>query len=418
MHRAHRDLRAVHAGQRGRRVLGAGGAADLRARRHRVRARRSRGRSGRGAAELHPHRRVRRDAPAAAQHACPVALGRRRAQAAGPRRRRTAGTGLVAGQPRSAVDAGPRAARHHHAARGCSDPLRDLGGCELGVVLDRRRAGDGQLVHLRVELLDLVPDHDLRPVAAAGGLLRGAGCVRGVLPGARAARATRPARAAGGTAVELAARGRDRRDGRRADLAQRGSALPGGGIMIIQTEDLRRDYLVGTRLRRRRVTAVADVTLTVAPGEAVGFLGPNGAGKSTTIKMLTGVLVPTAGRATVCGLDPVRERRELARRIGVVFGQRSQLWWDLPLAESFDLLAAIHRVPPARYRERLDECVELLDMAGVLTTPVRQLSLGQRMRGEVTAALLHSPSLLVLDEPTVGLDLISKERLRVFLAAV
>jgi ABC-2 type transport system ATP-binding protein len=188
--------------------------------------------------------------------------------------------------------------------------------------------------------------------------------------------------------------------------------------MIIQTEDLRRDYLVGTRLRRRRVTAVTDVTLTVAPGEAVGFLGPNGAGKSTTIKMLTGVLVPTAGRATVCGLDPVRERRELARRIGVVFGQRSQLWWDLPLADSFDLHAAIHRVPPARYRERLDECVELLDMAGFLGTPVRQLSLGQRMRGEVTAALLHSPSLLVLDEPTIGLDLASKERLRTFLSAV
>ena len=188
--------------------------------------------------------------------------------------------------------------------------------------------------------------------------------------------------------------------------------------MIIQTEDLRRDYLVGTRLRRRRVTAVADVTLTVAPGEAVGFLGPNGAGKSTTIKMLTGVLVPTAGRATVCGLDPVRERRELAKRIGVVFGQRSQLWWDLPLADSFDLHAAIHRVPPARYRERLDECVELLDMAGFMATPVRQLSLGQRMRGEVTAALLHAPELLVLDEPTIGLDLASKERLRSFLSAV
>jgi ABC-2 type transport system ATP-binding protein len=188
--------------------------------------------------------------------------------------------------------------------------------------------------------------------------------------------------------------------------------------MIITTEDLRRDYLVGTRLRRRRVTAVAGVTIAVEPGEAVGFLGPNGAGKSTTIKMLTGVLVPTAGRATVCDLDPVRERRELARRIGVVFGQRSQLWWDLPLADSFDLHAAIHRVPRARYRERLDECVELLDMTGFLGTPVRQLSLGQRMRGEVTAALLHAPRLLVLDEPTIGLDLASKERLRSFLAAV
>jgi ABC-2 type transport system ATP-binding protein len=120
----------------------------------------------------------------------------------------------------------------------------------------------------------------------------------------------------------------------------------------------------------------------------------------------------------VCGLDPVRERRELARRIGVVFGQRSQLWWDLPLIESFDLHGAIHRIPAARYRERLDECVELLDMGGFLRTPVRQLSLGQRMRGEVTAALLHSPELLVLDEPTIGLDLTSKERLRSFLSAM
>ena len=184
---------------------------------------------------------------------------------------------------------------------------------------------------------------------------------------------------------------------------------------IIQTDELRREFLVGTRLRRKQVTAVEGVTLTVARGEAVGFLGPNGAGKSTTIKMLTGVLVPTSGQARVCGLDPVRERRELARRIGVVFGQRSQLWWDLPLHESFALHGAIHRVP---YRERLEECIELLDMGGILTTPVRQLSLGQRMRGEVTAALLHRPELLVLDEPTIGLDLASKERLRAFLADV
>jgi ABC-2 type transport system ATP-binding protein len=188
--------------------------------------------------------------------------------------------------------------------------------------------------------------------------------------------------------------------------------------MIIKAEGLRREFTLGNRLRRRTVTAVDDVSLSVERGEAVGFLGPNGAGKSTTIKMLTGVLVPTAGRASVCGLDPVRRRRELARHIGVVFGQRSQLWWDLPLRESFDLHGAIHRVPAPTYRERLDECVELLDMAAFLGTPVRQLSLGRRMRGEVTAALLHSPELLVLDEPTIGLDLASKERLRTFLSAV
>ncbi|MGH3835995.1 MAG: ABC transporter ATP-binding protein [Pseudonocardiaceae bacterium] len=182
---------------------------------------------------------------------------------------------------------------------------------------------------------------------------------------------------------------------------------------LIELDGLRREF---RRKRGVRLTAVDGVTLAVAPGEAVGLLGPNGAGKSTTIKMLTGILVPTGGRVLVCGLDPVRQRRELARRIGVVFGQRSQLWWDLPLAESFALLRTIHRVPEANHARRLAECIELLELAPFLATPVRQLSLGQRMRGEVTAALLHSPKLLVLDEPTVGLDLISKERLRVFLA--
>ena len=182
---------------------------------------------------------------------------------------------------------------------------------------------------------------------------------------------------------------------------------------LIELDGLRREF---RRRRGVRLTAVDGVTLSVAAGEAVGLLGPNGAGKSTTIKMLTGILVPTAGRLRVCGLEPVRQRRELARRIGVVFGQRSQLWWDLPLAESFALLRVIHRVPPVEHERRLDECVELLELSPFLATPVRQLSLGQRMRGEVTAALLHSPELLVLDEPTVGLDLISKERLRVFLA--
>jgi ABC-2 type transport system ATP-binding protein len=182
---------------------------------------------------------------------------------------------------------------------------------------------------------------------------------------------------------------------------------------LIEVDGLRREF---RRKRRVRLAAVDGVTLTVAPGEAVGLLGPNGAGKSTTIKMLTGILVPTAGRVRVCGLDPVRQRRELAQRIGVVFGQRSQLWWDLPLAESFALLRTIHRVSEADHARRLAECIELLELAPFLATPVRQLSLGQRMRGEVSAALLHSPELLVLDEPTVGLDLISKERLRVFLA--
>jgi ABC-2 type transport system ATP-binding protein len=191
--------------------------------------------------------------------------------------------------------------------------------------------------------------------------------------------------------------------------------------MIVELENLSRHFTVrrpAGRLRREKrvVRAVDGISFTVAEGECVGYIGANGAGKSTTIKMLTGILVPTSGRVRVCGLDPVRQRRELARRIGVVFGQRSQLWWDLPLAESFRLLAAIHRLPAAQAAARLERCVRLLDLAPFLDSPVRQLSLGQRMRGEVTAALLHSPGLLLLDEPTVGLDIVSKEALRTFLA--
>jgi ABC-2 type transport system ATP-binding protein len=191
--------------------------------------------------------------------------------------------------------------------------------------------------------------------------------------------------------------------------------------LIIDVRDLRRDFVVrrsagGLRRDKRVVTAVDGITVGVPRGQCVGYIGANGAGKSTTIKILTGVLVPTAGEVRVCGLQPVRQRRELARRIGVVFGQRSQLWWDLPLVDSFRLLAAIHRLPDRAWRARLDDCADLLDLGPFLTTPVRQLSLGQRMRGEVTAALLHSPELLVLDEPTIGLDIVSRERLRGFLA--
>ncbi|HEV7657779.1 MAG TPA: ATP-binding cassette domain-containing protein [Mycobacteriales bacterium] len=192
-------------------------------------------------------------------------------------------------------------------------------------------------------------------------------------------------------------------------------------MSIIELDGLTRHFVVrrpGRRFRREKrvVRAVDGISFSVAEGECVGYIGANGAGKSTTVKMLTGILVPTSGLVRVCGLEPVRQRRELARRIGVVFGQRSQLWWDLPLAESFRLLAAIHRLPPAQAADRLQRCVALLDLSPFLDTPVRQLSLGQRMRGEVTAALLHSPQLLLLDEPTVGLDIVSKEALRTFLA--
>lgn len=193
---------------------------------------------------------------------------------------------------------------------------------------------------------------------------------------------------------------------------------------LIDVHDLERTFVVRRRVegRRRRVRdevlAVHDLSFSVAPGEMVGYIGPNGAGKSTTIKMLTGILVPTGGSVRVAGLDPSRDRVELARRIGVVFGQRSTLWWDLPLLDSFELLQKMYRIPPARYRENLDRFVEILDLADQLDTPVRQLSLGQRMRGDITAALLHDPEVLYLDEPTIGLDVVSKGRLREFLRAL
>jgi ABC-2 type transport system ATP-binding protein len=191
---------------------------------------------------------------------------------------------------------------------------------------------------------------------------------------------------------------------------------------IIELADVSRDFVVwikAGRLRRskRIVSAVDRVSAVVQPGESVGYIGANGAGKSTTIKMITGILVPTSGGVRTCGFDPVPERRRLARQIGVVFGQRSQLWWDLPLRDSFRILGAIHRLATAESEQRTAELVDRLGLAELLDTPVRQLSLGERMRGEVAAALVHSPRLLVLDEPTIGLDMISKERLRQFLIA-
>ena len=191
-------------------------------------------------------------------------------------------------------------------------------------------------------------------------------------------------------------------------------------MSVIEVRDLTRTFVVRERrgvLRReaRMVHAVADVSFDVEAGEAVGYIGPNGAGKSTTIKMLTGILVPTSGSLTVAGLDPSRSRTELARRIGVVFGQRTGLWWDLPLRDSFELLRRIYRVPVPTYRRNLAAFVELLDLQDLLSQPVRQLSLGQRMRGDIVAALLHDPQILYLDEPTIGLDLLSKQRLRGFL---
>ena len=163
------------------------------------------------------------------------------------------------------------------------------------------------------------------------------------------------------------------------------------------------------------IKAVDDVSFEIAAGEIIGYLGPNGAGKSTTIKLLTGVLVPTAGAVQVNGLVPHKERTKNAYNIGVVYGQRSQLWWDLPLADSFDILGAMYRLPKSRYKENLERMIELLQMQDFIDQPVRRLSLGQKMRGDIAASLLHEPPILYLDEPTIGLDVVSKNRILRFL---
>lgn len=162
--------------------------------------------------------------------------------------------------------------------------------------------------------------------------------------------------------------------------------------------------------------AVDDVSLQVDDGEIVGYLGPNGAGKSTTIKMLTGILVPTSGHIEVEGIVPWRDRRANALNIGAVFGQRTQLWTDLPLRESFELISRLYGLDRADYRRSLDVFVDLLDMGPFMDTAVRSLSLGQRMRGDLVAAMLYRPPVLYLDEPTVGLDVVAKVRIREFIA--
>jgi ABC-2 type transport system ATP-binding protein len=187
---------------------------------------------------------------------------------------------------------------------------------------------------------------------------------------------------------------------------------------MIDVEHLSKQFVVRRgRFRRERVIvdAVKDISFRVERGELLGYLGPNGAGKSTTIKMLTGILVPSGGRVSVAGLDPSKRRVELAKRIGAMFGQRVQLWWDLPLIDSFELLRHIYKVPAERYRTSLARFREVLDLDPFLHTPVRQLSLGQRIRGELTASMLHEPELLFLDEPTIGLDVVAKQRVRDFL---
>lgn len=196
----------------------------------------------------------------------------------------------------------------------------------------------------------------------------------------------------------------------------------------IQVQDLRKTFKVQKNreglkgafadLFKREyseVTAVKDISFSIPQGEICGYIGENGAGKSTTIKMLTGILVPTSGSLSVGGYIPYAEREKFVQNIGVVFGQRSQLWWDIGVIESFQLLRKVYRVSEQDFKKRLDELVERLELQDLLNRPVRKLSLGQRMRCELVAALLHNPSILFLDEPTIGLDIVVKSEIREFL---
>jgi len=199
-------------------------------------------------------------------------------------------------------------------------------------------------------------------------------------------------------------------------------------VPLIQVEKLCKQFTVrkhhlGTlafmrnlfSLQVRVIKAVDDVSFSIQPGEIVGYIGPNGAGKSTTIKILTGLLVPSGGDVRVDGYLPWRDRIAYVRRIGVVFGQRTTLWWDLPVIESFELLRHVYSIPNTRFQQNLAEFRRILELDEFLDTPVRSLSLGQRMRADLCAALLHEPKLLFLDEPTIGLDVVAKERIRQFI---
>ncbi|MHC0039479.1 ABC transporter ATP-binding protein [Pseudoneobacillus sp. C159] len=166
------------------------------------------------------------------------------------------------------------------------------------------------------------------------------------------------------------------------------------------------------------VPALRDISFSIQPGEIVGYIGPNGAGKSTTIKVMSGILVPDSGNCSIMGFNPWQDRVQYVKNIGVVFGQRSQLWWDVPVIDSFELLRDIYKVPRQEFQVNLHLLVESLELQDILQSPVRQLSLGQRMRCEIAASLLHSPKILFLDEPTIGLDAVSKIAVRQFIKKI
>ena len=195
-----------------------------------------------------------------------------------------------------------------------------------------------------------------------------------------------------------------------------------GEAGFIQVRDLKKHFTVRKKRERGRIAreketieALKGVSFEIARGELIGYIGPNGAGKSTTVKILSGILTPDGGEATVGGQIPWKDRKNYVRHIGVVFGQRMQLWWDVPIIDSFSLLKDIYRVPEDAYRKRLQELTEALNLGDLLRTPLRQMSLGQRMRAELCGSLLHAPEILFLDEPTIGLDAVSKLALRDFL---
>ncbi|WFR65012.1 ATP-binding cassette domain-containing protein [Paenibacillus amylolyticus] len=201
------------------------------------------------------------------------------------------------------------------------------------------------------------------------------------------------------------------------------SIIDVNGITKVYRQYKRFPGLVGSlrSLVTRQYTeeiAVRDITFSIKEGEAVGYLGPNGAGKSTMIKMMTGILVPTSGQLRVLGSTPHEARQQNSQHIGVVFGQRSQLWWDLPVGDSFDLHKYIYKLPDSTYQKNLNYYSDLLALSSFIEKPVRQLSLGQRMRVEIAMALLHDPKILFLDEPTIGLDVIAKEQIREFLRMI
>jgi ABC-2 type transport system ATP-binding protein len=199
-------------------------------------------------------------------------------------------------------------------------------------------------------------------------------------------------------------------------------------MALIEVKDLVKEYKINIRhkgllgsLRSLLIpeykvkNAVNSISFSIEKGQTVGFIGPNGAGKSSTVKMLTGILVPTSGTISIGGLSPYKDRKKNAARIGVVFGQRTQLWWDLPVSDTYDLLKYIYKVPEKTFKRNLEMFSELLGLDEFIKQPVRQLSLGQKMRADIAAALLHEPEIIFFDEPTIGLDVVAKEKIRDFI---